>query len=161
MQPSSECARKGSEESDTNPGCQPPFSLTQDDFPLLGDTVDTTSRCDSSVSSNDDLQSIWSVILTDLNVDPGLFFSKPAPGRRTEKLTPVPLGSLVTPKQSRKFSKLPDVETLVPKLADDTADDSQVRLSLKQDTPTQTDSKDAELFASTSNETLASVACRS
>ena len=110
-------------DSNTHLGCQPPFSLKLDDFPLLGDTVDTTLRCDSSVSSNDDLQSIWSGILTDLDVDPGLFFSKPTPGSRTGKLTPVPLGLLVTPKQSQKFPTLPDGETLVPKLADDTADD--------------------------------------
>ena len=118
MQPSSEDARKVNEETDTHPGCQPPFSLKKDDFPLLGDTVNTfsTLQCDSSVSSNDDLQSIWSAILTDLNVDPGLFFSKPAPGLRTEKLIPVPLSSLVTLKQSQKNSSLPDVETLVPTL---------------------------------------------
>ena len=50
------------------------------------------SQCDS-----DDLQSIWSGILTDLDVDPGLFFSKPAsaPGSRTEELTPAPLGTRV------------------------------------------------------------------
>ena len=116
--PSSEDAWEVSEETDTHPGCQPPFSLTRGDFSLLGDTVDMTLRCDSSVSSNDDLQSIWSVILTDLDVDPGLFFSKPAPGPTTEKLISVPLGLLVTPKQSQKCFKLSDVETLVPKLAD-------------------------------------------
>ena len=87
--PSSEDTQKVREETDTHPGCQPPFSLKQDDFPLLGDTVD------SSVSSNDDLQSIWSGIdqsiwsgiLTELDGDPGLFCSKPTPGSRTGKLT--------------------------------------------------------------------------
>ena len=103
--------QKVSEETDTHPGCQPLFSLKQDEFPLLDNTVD------SSVSSNDDLQSIWSGILTELDVDPGLSCSKSTPGSRTGKLTPVPLGLLVTPKQSQKFSTLSDGGTLVPKLA--------------------------------------------
>ena len=65
----------------------------------------------------------------------------------------------MTPKQSQKFSTLPDGETLVPKLADDTADDSRALTpdgprAIQLDAPTQTDSKDA----SSSNETLASIA---
>ena len=74
----------------------------------------------------------------------------------------------MTPKQSQKFSTLSDGETLVPKLADDTADDSRVLTpdhnlrnyftdgprAIQLDASTQTDRKDA----SSSNETLPSIA---
>ena len=156
MQPSSEDAQKVSEETDTHPGCQPPFSLKQDDFPLLGDTVD------SSVSSNVDIESLLLRIeKLELAFAPSLPFSS------TVSSDAAPVDELDCSTQSAPDCNDDDdsfidefesyLESMSPVLTPDHNLQNNFvgdRRAIQLDASTQTDSNDA----SSSNETLTLVA---
>ena len=150
----------------TQSRCQHPFSLKQDDFPLLGDTVDPTSKCDSSVSNNDDAESLLLLIEKwELSFAPSLPFSPTvssdaAPVDELDCSTqPAPACDDDADSFSDEFESY--LESISPVLTPDHNLRNNFvggRLATQLDTSTQTDNNDTDLFATTSIETLLSVA---
>jgi hypothetical protein len=163
--PSSEDTQKVNEETDTHPGCQPPFSFKQDDFPPLGDTVDPTSKCNSSVSNHYDVETLL------LRIEKlELAFASSLPFSSTVSSDAAPVDELDCSTPSAPDCDDDDdpfidefesyLESTSPVLTPDHNLQNNLvgdRRAIQLDASTQTDSNDAS-SSSSSNETLTLVA---